>query len=197
MKFLCPSIFYILDVFRYHLIDFLSDLKQRLGGFGALIKADLLAKNVLDFVYHALAAAECFGKTECTHVLQRLIERKDANRFDGAAVLRWVDRKGISRREHVTCAGIDKRVDGVARKGGIVEVISPMQKSNNVELIKLQSNGAGAPQGHCDKAIGNAHSLRAAIICPKTRDACLDERLDMIGGGDRQLYKSILIKLKV
>ena len=91
MKFLCPSIFYILDVFRYHLIDLLSDLKQRLGGFGALIKADLLAKNVLDFFYHALAAAKCFGKAESTYVLQSLIKGEDANRLESASVLCGVD----------------------------------------------------------------------------------------------------------
>ena len=114
MKFLCPSIFYILDVFRYHLIDLLSDLKQRLGGFCASIKADFFAKGALELLYHALATAELFGETECAHVLQSLKKGEDANRFEGAAILRGIDRKSIARREHITCAGIDKGVNWVA-----------------------------------------------------------------------------------
>ena len=80
----------------------------------------------------------------------------------------------------MACAGIDKGVDGVAREGGIVEIISPMQKSNNVEFVELQTNGARTPQGHCNKAVRNTLVLRTAIIRPKSLDVCLDERLDMI-----------------
>jgi len=140
MKFLCPSIFYILDVFRYHLIDLLSDLKQRLGGFGASIKADLLAKNVLDFFYHALAAAERFGKAESTYVLQSLIKREDANRLESASVLCGVDRKSIPCREGVPCAGVEIGIDGVARVHIVIKIIAPMQKADNVVFVKLQAN---------------------------------------------------------
>ena len=180
MKFLCPSAFYILDIFRYHLVDSLSYLQERCGGFGAFVKGDFFAKEGFDFFYDAVSATELFGKLEGARILQGFIKGEDAHRFNSASILCGVDRKGISRREHMTCAGIEEGVDGVAREGGIVKVISPMQKSNNVEFVKLQTNGARSPQGHCNKAVGNTLVLRTAIVGPKSLDVCLDERLDMI-----------------
>ena len=64
-------------------------------------------------------AEEFFGKLEGACILQSFIKGEDANRFDGASVLCRVDREGIPCREHISCAGINVGVDGVAREGGI------------------------------------------------------------------------------
>ena len=78
MKFLCPSAFYILDIFRNHFIDFLSYLQERRGRLGASVKANSFAQNGFDFFYYAFSANELFGKLEGAHILQSLIEGNDA-----------------------------------------------------------------------------------------------------------------------
>ena len=72
-----------------------------------------------------------------------------------------------------------------------------MQKSNNVEFIKMQSDGARSPQGHCNKAIGYTLVLRTAIIRPKSGYACFNKRSDVIVGGNGELYEPILVELKI
>ena len=159
MKFLCPSIFYILDVFRYHLIDLLSDLEQGSRRFGASIKADLLAKDVLDLFYHALAAAERFGKAERAHILQSLIKGENANRFESRSVLCGVDRKSIPSGEGVSCAGIEIGIDRVFRVHIIIKIISPMQKSLDAVFIHLHAYHTRSCRRHRKKSVRQIDAL--------------------------------------
>ena len=143
-------------------------------------------------------SAEAFTKGQRPLILQRIVEHDLPQGGPGLTLGSGVDREGVPRGNPSVPVGAGKGVQILyVRLLPVVVVVSPMQKSADVELIKLGADDAVARRGHGHESIGYQITAAGAIVGPEVFYLVLNEGCNMVVRGNGSRENALCIEIVV